>query len=115
MNVSKIKLSAGNLVISGTISEAGYAYTCFASPLQPYEMNISEDGDFELSVTVEKYKGSLFVNIRALLTDTASLEMLGGHVNGFLILCSDNKRNPLEVNMLARELLRKFMGETPYI
>lgn len=115
MNVSKIKLSAGNLVISGTISEAGYAYTCFASPLQPYEMDISEDGDFELSVTVEKYKGSLFVNIRALLTDTASLEMLGGHVNGFLILCSDNKRNPLEVNMLARELLRKFMGETPYI
>ena len=78
-------------------------------------MNISEDGDFELSVTVEKYKGNLFVNITALLTDTASLEMLGGHVNGFLILCSDNKRNPLEVNMLARELLRKFMGETPYI
>ncbi|MGN0735584.1 MAG: ribonuclease H-like domain-containing protein [Anaerovoracaceae bacterium] len=115
MNISKIKLTSRNLIISGIIPERCCAYTCFASPLQPYEMNISDEGEFELAVTVEKYKGNLFVNIRELLSDTSSLEMLGGHVNGFLILCSENKRNPLEINMLARELLLEFMGEMTYI
>ena len=41
--------------------------------------------------------------------------MLGGHVNGFLILSQDNKTNSLEINMFARELLLRFMAETPFI
>ena len=56
-----------------------------------------------------------FVNIREILGEAPALEMLGGHVNGFLILSQDNKRNPLEINMFTRELLLRFMAETPFI
>lgn len=118
LTVRKLNLSAKNLTVSGTLEENRYGYTSytgFSSPAQCYDCTIENDGSFQFNIPVEKLRGDLFINARELLGDTSALEMLPGYVNGFLILCQNNKRNPLEINMLARELLVKFMRETPFI
>lgn len=118
LTVRKLNLSTKNLTVSGILPESrvGYtAYAGFSSPEQCYDCTIESDGSFQFTVPIEKLRDSLFINVKELLGDTSALEILPGHVNGFLILCQNNKRNPLEINMLARELLVKFMRETPFI
>lgn len=118
LTVRKLNLSTKNLTVSGILPESrsGYtAYTGFSSPEQCYDCTIESGGSFQFTVPIEKLRDSLFINVKELLGDTSALEILPGHVNGFLILCQNNKRNPLEINMLARELLVKFMRETPFI
>ena len=118
LTVRNLNLSARTLTVSGTLPQNpdGYtAYTGFSSPAQCYDCTINSDGNFQFTIPVEKLRGDLFINAKELLGDTSALEKLPGHVNGFLVLCQNNKRNPLEINMLARELLVKFMRETPFI
>lgn len=118
LTVRKLNLSAGKLTVSGSLPESNLSYTpytVFSSPRQPFTCDITSDGSLQLTISVVKNGGALFVNVRELLGDAPVFEMLGGHVNGFLILCQNDKRNPLEINMLAKELLVKFMSETPFI
>ena len=118
MSVQKINLSSRALTVSGILPESSCDYTpysCFSSGFDFWSWDISKDGSFELTLPTEKRKGSSFANLRALQVETDGLKLLGGYVNGFLILSESNKRNPLEINMLTRELLFKFMAETPFL
>ena len=116
--IKKIALSQRMLTVSGALPESCCEYTpysCFSSAAMPFECSIAMDGSFNLSLPVMKNKGAAFVNIREILGETSALEILGGHVNGFLILSQDNKRNSQEINMLTRQLILKSMSETPFI
>ena len=116
--IKKINISPRMLTVSGALPESCCEYTpysCFSSADVPFDFSIARDGSFDLSLPVMKNRGASFVNIREILGEAPALEMLGGHVNGFLILSQDNKRNSLEINMFARELLLRFMAETPFI
>ena len=116
--IKKINISPRMLTVSGALPESCCDYTpysCFSSADVPFDFSIARDGSFDLSLPVMKNRGASFVNIREILGEAPALEMLGGHVNGFLILSQDNKRNSLEINMFARELLLRFMAETPFI
>ena len=116
--IKKINISPRMLTVSGALPESCCEYTpysCFSSADVPFDFSITRDGSFDLSLPVMKNRGASFVNIREILGEAPALKMLGGHVNGFLILSQDNKRNSLEINMFARELLLRFMAETPFI
>lgn len=116
--VKKLNLSSKSLTVSGNLTErcCDYIpYTGFSSPFQPFSCTITKEGRFEFTFPVTKTPDAVFANAAELLGDTSALKMLSGHINGFLILCEQNKRNPLEINMLSRELLLKFMNETPCI
>ena len=116
--IKKINISPRMLTVSGALPESCCDYTpysCFSSADVPFDCSIARDGSFDLSLPVMKNRGASFVNIREILGEAPALKMLGGHVNGFLILSQDNKRNSLEINMFARELLLRFMAETPFI
>ena len=114
LNVRTIRLSAQSLSVSGTCSGSGLSYTCFSSPELPFNCVFDSCGTFEASIPVQNIKGNLFVNARQLLDDTSAVEMLGGYVNGFLILSQNNKRNPMEINMISKEFLLQFMRKTPF-
>lgn len=114
LNVRTLRLSARSLSIWGTYGGPGLTYTCFSSPELPFNCVFDSSGSFEASVPVQNIKGNIYVNALQLLDDASPVEMLGGHVNGFLILSRENKRNPLEINMISRELLLQFMRKTPF-
>ena len=49
-----------------------------------------------------------------MFTNPVNREKYPAFVNGFLDLIQKNKRNFLEINMVSKELLKKFMNETDF-
>lgn len=113
LNLSFCKCADGALLLSGTYSEEPFFFSSYQTADRPYDCHFYADGSFELALPVQQYKGNAFCNVRACFGDVSVFEEYPGYVNGFLILTQQQKPNYLEINMLARQILKKFMEDFP--
>ncbi|MBQ4650471.1 MAG: ribonuclease H-like domain-containing protein [Firmicutes bacterium] len=100
------------LTVSGVYSGRPVRYASFSTPEHPFQCEFRPEGEFTFVWPVQNLKGNIFINTRLLLGETPELEKYAGYVNGFIVLSQNNKKNLLEINMVSKELLKKFMNTT---
>lgn len=102
------------LTVSGVYTGKPLSYTAFSTPEHPFQCEFRPEGEFTFVWPVQKFKGNVFINIRELIGESPELEKYPGYVNGFVVLLQQNKKNPLEINMVSRELIKNFMNTTEF-
>ncbi len=105
MNISEIKLSSKNLIISGKYIGMPESYIRYGSFDRPYEVVLTLDNRFEVKIPVQKEKTSVFVNLNDYFCDSSSFSRYGGYVNDYLILSDNGSINYLELNAFTKQLL----------
>lgn len=113
LTITSINLSKNQLNISGIYNGSGFSYIKYSTENEPLAIEFNLDNTFNLACPTYVLKGNIFINLRVFFEDDSDFTHLGGYVNGFLVLAEgDKKRNFLEINLLSKKLLEKFMLET---
>ncbi len=102
------------LTIAGNYIGKPISYSSFSTPERPFDCAFNIDKNFEFIYKTQKYKDNLFINAKEIFGETSQFEKYGGYANGFIVLSQKNKRNFLEINMMTKELLHKFMSDNPF-
>lgn len=112
MFVRVCRATSQAMTITGLYTGDPFSYTSYSTHNNPFQCEFTYEGSFTFIYPVQNFKGNLFINIKELLGENSELEKLPGYVNGFMVLAQKNKRNFLEINMVSKELLKKFMNDT---
>lgn len=111
LTVCSANPTASGLVINGTYYGSDISYTGYDTEMYPFECLFNRDKTFRFLFPVEKIKNNIFINAAQLLGQKNDCSRYGGYVNGYLILTENDKRNFLEINMITKKLLLKYLSE----
>ncbi len=110
-DITSVKMSSDELIITGTHNRQGFSYISFASEERPYNAEFKKDFTFNISVLTKRIGVHDIVNTRQIGLNDGLFDSLGGFTNGYLIVQSENALNPLEANILAKSLILLILNQ----
>ncbi|MBR6472322.1 MAG: ribonuclease H-like domain-containing protein [Firmicutes bacterium] len=108
MNICSIRIVRNDLVITGEYSGEPEVYMGFSNMERPYEVEMSRDRSFKITLPLLKKSGAYYVNLTDLFDATDDLSDCAGYVNDFLILKEGKELNCREINLLCKKLVKKI-------